>query len=303
MTPRFAAWHEPLGLHPKTVVAADGTRLAVLVGGPPDAEAVVLVHGAPQAGYCWRRVIPLLSGRFRVVVPDLRGYGRSELAASGRYDLETLTDDLARVLDLASPEPVVLVTHDWGAPPGYRLLEQRPERVRHLVGVNAPHHGAFARELLDPRQTLRSWYIGLFQLPFAERLAAARGAQFLLDLMRWSSPESAISREDLEVYRSSLTRPGRAEAVLAYYRQAFESPLASRWRSVVASPSVQVPATLLWGERDLCLAPTHPDAVAKYLPRLRVERLDASHWVPEERPEEVARVIGDAFLHGGFLAR
>jgi pimeloyl-ACP methyl ester carboxylesterase len=186
---------------------------------------VVLVHGAPQTGYCWRRVIPLLSGRFRVVVPDLRGYGRSDLAASGRYDLETLTDDLGRVLDHASKEPVVLVTHDWGAPPGYRLLERTPGRVRHLVGVNAPHHGAFARELLDPRQTVRSWYIGLFQLPFAERLAAWREAQFLLDLMRWSSPESAISHDDLEVYRGSLARPGRAEAVLAYYRQAFERPI------------------------------------------------------------------------------
>jgi pimeloyl-ACP methyl ester carboxylesterase len=293
MTPRFAAWHEPLGLRTETVVAADGTRLSVLVGGPPDGEAVVLVHGAPQTGYCWRRVIPLLSGRFRVVVPDLRGYGRSELAVSGRYDLETLTDDLGRVLDHASKEPVVLVTHDWGAPPGYRLLERTPGRVRHLVGVNAPHHGAFARELLDPRQTVRSWYIGLFQLPFAERLAGWREAQFLLDLMRWSSPESAISHDDLEVYRGSLARPGRAEAVLAYYRQAFERPIAPRWRAVVASPSVHVPATLLWGERDLCLAPSHPRAVTRYLPQVRVERIDASHWVPEERPEEVARVIGD----------
>lgn len=293
MAPGFATWHGPLGLVPHTVVAADGTRLRVLTAGPEGAPAVVLVHGAPQMGYCWRRVIPLLSGRFRVVVPDLRGYGASELAASGRYDLDTLADDLARVVDFASPEPVVLVTHDWGAPPGYRLLELAPSRVRHLVGVNAPHHGAFARELLFPRQTVRSWYIGLFQLPGAEWLASRGEAQFLLDLMRWSAPESAISPADLEVYREALRRPGRAAAVLAYYRQAFEGDLPARWRAVVASPTVAVPTTLLWGDRDLCLAPTHPTAVMRYIPGARVVRLDASHWVPEERPEAVAQAVCD----------
>jgi pimeloyl-ACP methyl ester carboxylesterase len=265
----------------------------------------VLLHGAPQFSYEWRRVAPDLLSQMRVVIPDLRGYGASDLAASGRYDLGQLCEDLRVVVDAtrrSASDAAVVVGHDWGGPIAWRFAERHPERVRHLVAINGPHPGAMARELRHLRQAVRSWYIALFQVPGSERLAGARDASFLGWMMSASSPAGVLSDEDLATYRAALSRPGRADAVLAYYRQAFRGTaeqkprsLRDRWREAADAPRIDVPTTIVWGDADLCLAPTHPDATRRYASRLEVRGLPgAGHWVPEERPSDVVRAILDA---------
>jgi pimeloyl-ACP methyl ester carboxylesterase len=309
-------WPRAFGFDDAEVRAADGTRLRVVVGGPRDGRRIVLVHGAPQLSYEWRRVMPELAGRYRVIAPDLRGYGASELAASGRYDLDTLVDDLRAVVEATRPPPalgasdpdrVLLVAHDWGGPIAWRYAETWPASVRHLVAANAPHPAAYALELAHPRQALRSWYVALFQVPGLERLIERTGGRPLLWMMTSSAPPSTFGADDLAVYRAALARPGRAEAVLAYYRQAFGPPPGSRrgglgWAlrrraEVLASGRVSAPATIVWGEKDRALAPSHPLATRRWAARLEVRTLpDAGHWLPEERPDEIVRAIldGDA---------
>jgi pimeloyl-ACP methyl ester carboxylesterase len=288
------AWAEDRGFEGRFVTAGDGTRLRLVTGGPARAPRVVLLHGAPQLSYMWRRVLPELAGRYRVIAPDLRGYGASDLSATGRYDLDTLVSDLDTIIDETGEpgEPVVLVAHDWGGPIAWRYVERRPERVLRFVAANAPHPGAYARELARPSQAVRSWYIALFQVPRLERLIERRRAALFVDMMRWSSPRAAIGETDLAFYRAALSRPGRAAAVLAYYREAFGSGLVARLREVLASPRVAAPTTILWGDADLALAPTHPEATLRYAPDARVVRLEGvSHWVPEERPLDVVSAV------------
>ncbi len=297
-------WPLRLGFGNREVSAADGTRLRIVEGGPKGGRRVVFLHGAPQLSYTWRRVMPALADRYRVIAPDLRGYGSSDLAVSGRYDLETLVDDLGRVLDAtaaepAAPEPVILVAHDWGGPIAWLFAAAHPERVRHLVAVNAPHPGAYATEVFHARQAARSWYIALFQVPKLERLIERADARLFLWMMRASSPPDAIDGDALALYRAALTRPGRAEAVLAYYRAQFRpgpgETLFERRRRAIAIPETSVPALVLWGEADKALAPSHPDALRPYARHLEIRRLPGvSHWVPEERPAEVVQSIRDA---------
>lgn len=304
--PDFLSWGARFGLAPRDVVAPDGTLLSVLVGGAARGRRVVLLHGAPQCGYTWRRVVAALADRYALVVPDLRGYGASDLAASGRYDLETLTGDLGAILAATArgaDDPALLVGHDWGGVIAWSFAERSPREIRHLVAVNGPHPGAFARELPTLRQATRSWYMGLFQLPGLERVLERTRSGLLVWMIRASSPRSAIDVRDLALYRAALARPGRAEAVLAYYRQSLrpkpgETLLGNRRREL-ARPRIDVPATIVWGEADLCLAPTHPDEVHRFAARLEVRRLPgASHWVPEERPEEVVSAIVDGDAAG-----
>jgi pimeloyl-ACP methyl ester carboxylesterase len=273
----------------------------MFIGGPEDAPPVILLHGAPQHAYEWRRVAPLLAERFRVVMPDLRGYGESDLSASGRYDIDILVDDLRAVVEAAlswcprsasSAGGARIVAHDWGGPIAWVFAERFPGLVKHLVAVNAPHPAAFARELTRPRQLVRSWYIGLFQIPGVERMIERGGASFFTWMMRASSPKGVFTEEDFEVYRAALARPGRVEAVLAYYRQAFGPGLLERRRAILQSPRVRVPSTVLWGDADIALAPTHPEATRRYVEHLEVRRfVGVSHWVPEERPVEVALAV------------
>jgi pimeloyl-ACP methyl ester carboxylesterase len=299
------------------VVAGDGTRLSVerVPAAPrPGARPVVLVHGAPESSYCWRRVVAKLHaaapGRFVTHALDLRGYGESDLAASGDYTLPTLVADLAAVVRAAHDEATrvdgsqrvhrpIVVAHDWGGAISWTFAEHHGDLLRHLVATNGPHPAAFARELVHARQAIRSWYIAFFQLPGLPRLFESRGgafgAAFLLKMITSSSPKGMLDEADLEVYRRNLMRPGRAAAVLEYYRDIPRGGVAARRREAMEVGRVEVPATIVWGDADLALARTHPDAVRRYAARLEVRRLaGASHWVPEERPEEIVRAILDA---------
>jgi pimeloyl-ACP methyl ester carboxylesterase len=299
------------------VVAGDGTRLSVerVPEAPrPGARPVVLVHGAPESSYCWRRVVTKLHaaapGRFVTHAMDLRGYGESDLAPSGDYALPTLVSDLAGVVRTARDEAArvagnervqlpIVVAHDWGAAIAWAFAEQHGDLIRHLVATNGPHPAAFAREIVHLRQAIRSWYIAFFQLPGLPRLFESRGgrfgAAFLTKMITSSSPKGMLDETDLQLYRDNLMRPGRAAAVLEYYRDIPRGGMAARRRDAIQAGRVDVPATIVWGDADLALARTHPDAVRRYASRLEVRRLPGtSHWVPEERPEEIVRAIVDA---------
>ncbi len=287
---RLLGWAEREGYENLRVRAADGTSLRAVVGGPEGAPRVVFLHGAPQHSYCWRRVLGLVRARVRFAAPDLRGYGASGLAADGRYDVGRLADDVDAVVEALGGGPFVLVGHDWGGVIAWHYAQTRPARLRHLVVVNGPHPAAYAREMRDLRQLIKSWYVFFFQLPGVERLLARDGGALGARFLRSMAPPGFFGA-DLGAYVDALDRPGRVEAMLAYYRQAFPHSLDEVLEGGVAPPIV-VPTTVVWGEADRALARSHPEALGPFVRSLRVERLPGvSHWVPEERPEAVADAL------------
>jgi pimeloyl-ACP methyl ester carboxylesterase len=288
----LTTWQAPLGLERGEVRAGDGTRLSYVHGGR--GRRVIFLHGAPQFSYAWRKVLPELARDYRVIAPDLRGYGASELAANGRYDLDTLARDLAALVDATGPadEQVILALHDWGGPIGFHFAAAHPSRVRHVVAANAPHPTAYARDLLTAGQALRSWYIAAFQTPGLERLIELSEGRVLFDMMGLHADGIGNERRDIDVYRWCFARPCRPAAVLAYYRDAFGKHPIDKARAALASPlNIETPTTILWGARDRLIAPSHPDACRPFFSSLVVRRLDASHWVPEEGPDAIVRAV------------
>jgi pimeloyl-ACP methyl ester carboxylesterase len=101
-------------------------------------DPIVLLHGFPQHWWQWRRVIPDLADRYRVICPDLRGFGWSD-APLDAYDKETLADDVLRLLDALALRRVCLVGHDVGGFVGFLVCLKVPERVERYIALNTGH--------------------------------------------------------------------------------------------------------------------------------------------------------------------
>jgi pimeloyl-ACP methyl ester carboxylesterase len=245
---------------------------------------VVLLHGFPECWYTWHRQLPALAaaGR-RTVALDLRGYNRSDRPDGVRsYRLPTLVDDVAGAIDALGGEAAV-VGHDWGGVIAWRLAAVYPDRVSRLVVLNAPHPGTFRREVLRPRQFLRSWYALAFQVPGAARLLETSGRAWLDRV--FDSP--AYDATDVDRYAEMLAEPGALAAGLNYYR-------ALRYDAVALAHDpgrISVPARVVWGTADRALSPSLLDGLSEWVSDLRVDRLDASHWVHAERPDAVNEAL------------
>jgi pimeloyl-ACP methyl ester carboxylesterase len=117
-------------------VEVRGVRLHVAEAGAGD--PVVLLHSFPQHWYAWRHVVPLLSGQYRLICPDWRGFGWSEAPQRG-YDTASRAADILGLMDALGLPRVRLIAHDWGARAAFTAALQAPERISHLLAVNAAH--------------------------------------------------------------------------------------------------------------------------------------------------------------------
>ena len=276
----------------------NGVRLHYVEAGT--GPLVMLLHGFPEFWYSWRYQIPALaSAGFRVLVPDLRGYNRSEKPKGvAAYRMELVADDIAALIRHAvgssrsANERAALVGHDWGGIAALYAASRHPSLVEKLIVLNAPHPAAFARELRKPVQWLRSSYALLFQIPWLpERLLRARNyAVIRRTLRRDPVRPDAFTDEDIARYVEAMSQPGALTAALNYYRAAMRNlPQAARRLG-----RIDTPALLIWGERDRFLSVSLTHGLESWMPHLRIERLPAaSHWVQHDEPDRVSRSMID----------
>jgi pimeloyl-ACP methyl ester carboxylesterase len=169
--------------------------------------------------------------------------------------------------------------------------------VEKLIVLNAPHPAAYLREMGNPVQWLRSWYVLFFQLPrLPEWTMAARDFALLERVFRRQPVRpDAFTREDIRRYKEAMARPGAITAALNYYRAAVRYRREARRR---ARP-VEAPTFLIWGEKDRYLGSGMTRHLSEWVPNLRVARLPgASHFVQNDAPEKVNELML-AFLREG----
>jgi len=198
---------------------------------------MVLLHGYPQTGHMWRKVMPALAERFTVVAPDLRGYGDSDRPAAG-YDKRTMAADVADVIRTLGIQPVVLVGHDRGARVAHRFALDHPSLLTRLVLLDiAPTYDVFART--DQVGARARWHWFFHQLPdLPEALTAGREEIYLRYMYRTSAYNPAAIEEDaVQEYVRCFRQPGAMRAGFEDYRAARRStssttaPTATRrWR-------------------------------------------------------------------------
>jgi pimeloyl-ACP methyl ester carboxylesterase len=257
---------------------------------------VLLLHGFPQTSYAWRKQIPALAKRFRVVAPDLRGYGRSEKPPHVvNYRTTLLVEDVVALVHELGAERAHVVGHDWGGGIAWSVAQQHPDVVDRLAVLNCPHPARFERALRSfSRQLLRSWYILFLQLPvLPERLLLRDGAAPLAQLLRDSARTGTFTEESLLEYRRAFSFPGAATAAINYYRALFRDALTGR--TPASTTLIRAPTLLIWAENDAALGNelTH-DMEGLFASEFRLEYLpNTSHWVMEERPAVVNSLLLD----------
>lgn len=267
-------------------VTANGVRLHTVQAGPEDAPLVLLLHGFPEFWYSWRYQLAALSGRYHVVAPDLRGYNRSDKPAHG-YDLATLVDDARALIVALGRRQAAVVGHDWGGIIAWAAAIRAPDVVRRLAILNAPHPATLRREIGNPRQLMRSSYVGLFQLRgIAERAIERDGYAMIWRTFRAADRARAwLSDDDIQRYVEAIARPGALSAALAYYRQLVRP---STLQALSPARVISAPTLVLWGARDPYLGVELTDGLERWVRELRVERFpDAGHWLNQQEPERV----------------
>ncbi len=271
------------------VVDADGVALHYVAAGDPADPPLVALHGFPECWWAWRRHVDRLAERFRLLVPDLRGYNRSAAPPGvDAYRLEALVGDVRALVERAGHERAALVGHDWGGVVALETALRRPDLVDGLVVCNAPHPRAL-RAQFTLRQALRSWYVAVAQLPWLpERLLALDDFAPLARALRAAG---VFTDADVETYRASWRR-GRPAAMLHYYR-AFARTAPRRLR---APDDLDVETLVLWGDEDRALGPSVLAALRAAGEDVTVRRYpEAGHWPHVARPERSADDVA-AFL-------
>lgn len=265
-----------------------GIRLHCIVEG--DGPLVMLLHGFPETSRAWRKQIPALAERFRVVAPDLRGYGGSDKPKGiAAYRTSVVADDIVALIHAFDAERAHVVGHDWGGGVAWTLAIEHPETIDRLAVLNCPHPAVMRRALRSNwGQIRKSWYIFAFQLPGLPEWAFTRGGgRAVKDALRSSSKRGTFTEADLDEYARAFSAPGAATAAINYYRAA--------GRSRVARAKIAAPTLLIWGEDDFALGIELTHGMDDlFVNPPRVEYLpDTSHWVMEERPEDVNRLLLD----------
>lgn len=260
----------------------NGIRMHATTTG--EGPTVLLLHGFPDTHAVWRKQVgPLAAAGYRVLAPDLRGYGRTE-APGGIYDytLDKLRTDVISLLDALEIDKVILVGHDWGGLIGWQIAALSPQRVERFVAMSTGHPSAIARAGI--LQHLRMTYVLGFILPGIAEQTLKAGDWFLL---RQFTTEPG----QVEIWKRDLSEPGRLTAALNYYRANLNLSFPHSY------PRVRVPVMGLWSDRDPALGERQMRDSAHYVDgEFRFERIrDADHWLQLTAYERVNALLLDFF--------
>ena len=252
------------------------THVATAGHGPP----VVLLHGWPQHWYEWRDVIPLLAPHARVICPDLRGFGWTDVPQRG-YDKDQLKRDVLALLDALELERVTFAGHDWGGYVGFLLALEHPERIESFLALN----------VLPPwspadRRTMRDVWRFLYMPGLATRgLGGGRvGRGFAARGLR----DAGLSPAEVDAFVGRLEGE-RGRATERLYRSFLLRELPVLLRSRFSASDLRVPSRLMFGTGDVVITTRTAKDLAAQTDRLELELVaDAGHFIVDEKPELVA---------------
>lgn len=291
------------------VKLASGIELDVLDLGPRDAPVLIFLHGFPDSHRTWRHQIAHLSGHYRCIAPDQRGYrGSSKPAGVENYTPDKLIGDVFQLADALGVGPFTVVGHDWGGAIawGVAIMGQLNGRVTRAVVMNAPHPVIFPKLLYTNRQQRQaSQYFRVFRDPASDELVAQFGLGGVLlkafgevpENPKMDPAERAALMEDYANREASI-------AMLNWYRASpmevldMDAPYAlpAGWQPP-ALPKLTIPTLVVWAMEDMALPAANLDGLDEVIEDLTLTQVPGcGHFVQWEAPEQVNAAL-DAFLH------
>lgn len=273
----------------------DGVRLHYVCGGQDDGEVVVLLAGFPQSWFAWRKVMPLLGSRYRVIAVDFPGQGDSDRPADG-YDTESLATAVHRLLQQLGVTSHHLVGHDIGAWVAYPYAALFEAGLRSLALLDAGIPGVTLPEALPfaPDRAWRTWHFAFHAVAdLPEMLLQGRERDYLgWFLRRKGASPQAFSETDLDEYARVLTKAGGLRAGLAYYRAAELS--ARQNRELKARAKLKMPVLAVGADQGSIVDMAPPlREVADDVEGITIAA--CGHYIAEEQPAVLAEQLAAFF--------
>jgi pimeloyl-ACP methyl ester carboxylesterase len=266
-------------------VRADSSGVGIDYQITGEGRPVILLHGFPDSGRLWRhQVRALADAGFKVIVPDMRGYGASDKPAEvDAYNILFLVADVGAVLDHAGVERAHVVGHDWGAAVAWALAALAPARVDHLATLSVGHPSSFLAGGFE--QFEKSWYMLLFQFEgIAEHWLSDDG---------WANMRAWAGHPDGDAVIATLEADASLTPGLNWYRA--NIPPESYIAPPLVLPQIEAPTMGVWSSGDMALTEGQMTrSAAQVAGPWRYERLDGpGHWMQLDAPGEVNRLLVD----------
>ncbi len=282
-------------------VEADGLDVFYRAAGDPGAPAVLLLHGFPASSFMYRELIPRLADQFRVIAPDLPGFGFTEVPEKRKYvySFDALARTVEAFTNVLSLTRYAIYIFDYGAPTGLRLAMAHPERVSAIVSQNG---NAYEEGLGDAWGPIRKYWAE----PTQENREVIRQNILNLEGTRWqythgvANPDS-VAPESYTLDAALLERPGNKDIQLDLFLD-YASNLKLYPRFQEYFRKSKPPLLAIWGKNDPFFIPAGAEAFQKDLPNAQVKFLDTGHFAIETQVVEIAAAMKE-FLEKPLAAR
>ena len=264
-----------------------------------DFSLIVFLHGFPEFWYSWRHQIPYFAKHFKVVAPDMRGYGETEKPGEiSEYRIDKLVRDIIELIHSLGKEKAIIVGNDWGGIIGWSIAMIAPSVVEKLIIMNAPHPALYQKNAFkNLLQMQKSWYVFFFLLQkVPEKVLSSNNFALLKHMF-----ESSIKRKDkftqsnIENYISSWRKEGCAGIVggINYYRANLNAEFWENLGESIPFPKIKTPTLLIWGEDDIFFEKELTENTKEFIEAPFSLKLitGCGHWVQQEAPDEVNQIM------------
>jgi pimeloyl-ACP methyl ester carboxylesterase len=267
----------------------DGIQIFHREAGRPDAPNLLLLHGFPTSSHMFRNLIPQLADKFRVIAPDLPGFGQSDMPDRARfnYTFDNIAGVVDRFIETIGLRRFALYVFDYGAPTGFRLAVRHPERISAIISQNG---NAYEEGLSDGWNPIRAYW----QEPSETNRAALRAflspKTTIWQYTHGVADPSTVSPDGYSLDNFYLARPGADEPQLDLF--------ADYKNNVALYPEFQAyfrrhkpPCLAVWGKNDPFFLPAGAEAFRRDLPNAVIRFFDTGHFALETHCDEIASVI------------
>ena len=257
--------------------------------GPKDAPAILLLHGFPTSSHMFRNLVPELAERHRVVAPDLPGFGFTVSPSSFEHTFDHLADVMGGFTDVIGMNRYAVYVFDYGAPVGFRLALEHPERITALITQNGNAYEEGIGQVFDP---MREYW----RKPSAENRSALRE---LLEpeSIRWQythgvTDSSVIAPESYALDAALIARPGNDEIQLDLFLD-YRTNVALYPRFQEYFRTRRPPLLTVWGRNDPIFLPAGAEAFKRDIPNAEISLYETGHFALETHAAEIGAAIRD----------
>jgi pimeloyl-ACP methyl ester carboxylesterase len=269
----------------------DGFRVFYREAGDHDAPALLLLHGFPSAGHMFRDLIPLLADRYRIIAPDLPGFGQSDMPARAQfvYTVAHIAEVIGRFTEVIGLDRFAIYVFDYGAPTGFRIALAHPARVTAIISQNG---NAYEEGLSDGWNPIRTYW----QDPSLANRQALR-AFLTPETTRWQythgvADPTSVSPDGQSLDNFYLARPGADEVQLDLFGD-YQSNVALYPAFQAYFRAHKPPLLAVWGRNDPFFLPAGAQAFKRDIPAAIVRFFDTGHFALETHAAEIAMAIRD----------